>query len=121
MRPSANTQIGRLNRRELPGIFDAISRAGGHSWQLQLTVAGGRVVDDPRILLEPYHLIELMPAVARVKALADRADIRIWPGKNLGYFGPFEALLRGHLPGGRRGSCGAGRSTVARGDEEWLD
>jgi radical SAM protein with 4Fe4S-binding SPASM domain len=106
---SANTQIGRRNRRELPAIFERIRNAGAHSWQLQLTVAGGRVADDPTLLLEPYHLLEVMPEVARVKALADAADIRIWPGNNLGYYGPFESLLRGDLPKGRKGSCSAGR------------
>jgi radical SAM protein with 4Fe4S-binding SPASM domain len=106
---SANTQIGRRNRRELPAIFELVRSAGAHSWQLQLTVAGGRVADDPTLLLEPYHLIEVMPQVARVKALADAADVRIWPGNNLGYYGPFESLLRGDLPKGRKGSCSAGR------------
>jgi radical SAM protein with 4Fe4S-binding SPASM domain len=53
-----------------------------------------------------------MPSVARLKPRADAANLRIWPGNNFGYFGPFEALLRGNLPGGRRGSCGAGRSLV---------
>jgi radical SAM protein with 4Fe4S-binding SPASM domain len=106
---SANTQIGRRNRRELPAVFEEIRDAGAHSWQLQLTVAGGRVADDPTLLLEPYHLLEVMPSVARVKALADPADVRIWPGNNLGYYGPFESLLRGNLPKGRKGSCSAGR------------
>jgi radical SAM protein with 4Fe4S-binding SPASM domain len=35
--------------------------------------------------------------------------VRIWPGNNLGYYGPFETLLRGNLPKGRKGSCSAGR------------
>jgi radical SAM protein with 4Fe4S-binding SPASM domain len=109
---SANTQIGRRNRRELAEIFQTIKTAGAHSWQLQLTVAAGRAADDPAILLEPYHMLEVMPLVARLKAQADVADLRIWPGNNLGYFGPFEALLRGNLPGGRRGSCGAGRYSI---------
>lgn len=106
---SANTQIGRRNRRELAGIFEDIVRSGAHSWQLQLTVAAGRVADDPTLLLEPYHLLEVMPAIARLKSRADEADLRIWPGNNLGYYGPFESLLRGQLPLGRKGSCGAGR------------
>ncbi|HEY8039331.1 MAG TPA: radical SAM protein [Polyangiaceae bacterium] len=109
---SANTQIGRLNRHELPLVFDRIAGAGAHSWQLQITVAAGRVADDPSLLLEPYHMLEVLPAVARVKAQADARDLRIWPGNNLGYYGPFEALLRGNLPGGRRGSCGAGRAII---------
>jgi radical SAM protein with 4Fe4S-binding SPASM domain len=106
---SANTQIGRRNRRELAGVFDCIAQAGAHSWQLQITVAAGRVADDPTLLLEPYHLLEVMPAIARIKPRADAADLRIWPGNNLGYYGPYESLLRGQLPLGRKGSCGAGR------------
>jgi radical SAM protein with 4Fe4S-binding SPASM domain len=106
---SANTQIGRRNRRELADVFGAIDSAGAHSWQLQLTVAGGRVADDPTLLLEPYQLIEVMPSIARLAPRAAAADVRIWPANNLGYYGPFEALLRGHLPMGRKGSCGAGR------------
>lgn len=109
---SANTQIGRWNRRELPDILGTIAGAGAHSWQLQLTVACGRAVDHPETLLEPYHLLEVMPAIARLKPDADRADVRLWPGNNLGYFGPFEDLLRGGLPGGHRGSCGAGRTSI---------
>jgi radical SAM protein with 4Fe4S-binding SPASM domain len=109
---SANTQIGRRNRRELPAMFSTFATAGAHSWQIQLTVPAGRAGDDPTLVLEPYHMIEVMPAIARLKALADAADVRIWPGNNLGYFGPFEARLRGNMPGGHRGSCGAGRSTL---------
>ena len=109
---SGNSQIGRRNRRELPRIFDRIAGAGAHSWQIQITVAAGRVADDPSLLLEPYHMLEVLPAVARLKAQADSRDLRIWPGNNLGYYGPFEALLRGNLPGGRRGSCGAGRAII---------
>jgi radical SAM protein with 4Fe4S-binding SPASM domain len=57
-------------------------------------------------------MIEVMPSIARIKALAEAVDVRIWPGNNLGYYGPYESLLRGHLPLGRKGSCGAGRSIL---------
>jgi radical SAM protein with 4Fe4S-binding SPASM domain len=106
---SANTQVGRRNRRELALLFEEIVAAGAHSWQIQITVAGGRVTDDPTLLLEPYHLIEVMPSIARLKPRAEALDVRIWPGNNLGYYGPYEVLLRADLPGGRKGSCGAGR------------
>jgi radical SAM protein with 4Fe4S-binding SPASM domain len=109
---SANTQLGRRNRRDLPRIFESIADAGAHSWQLQVTVAAGRVADDPALLLEPYHMLEVLPAVARLQPIAYQRDVRIWPGNNLGYYGPFESLLRGNLPGGRRGSCGAGRAII---------
>jgi radical SAM protein with 4Fe4S-binding SPASM domain len=87
---SANTQIGRRNRRELESVFGTIASAGAHSWQ-------------------PYHLLEVMPEIARLKPRAAACDLRIWPGNNLGYYGPFESLLRAELPGGRKGSCSAGR------------
>ncbi|MDB4934137.1 MAG: Radical Pyruvate-formate lyase-activating enzyme like protein [Labilithrix sp.] len=109
---SANTQIGRRNKRELEAIFDEISAAGAHSWQVQLTVAAGRVTDHPALLLEPYHLLEVMPSVARIKPRADQLDVRIWPGNNFGYYGPYESLLRAEWPLGRKGSCGAGRFIV---------
>jgi radical SAM protein with 4Fe4S-binding SPASM domain len=42
--------------------------------------------------------------------MADARDLRIWAGNNLGYYGPYETLLRGNdSPLGRKGSCGAGR------------
>jgi radical SAM protein with 4Fe4S-binding SPASM domain len=109
---SANTQINRRNRRELPVIFEAVAAAGARSWQIQLTVAAGRAADDPAILLEPYHMIDVLPAVARLVPRAEAADIRIWPGNNLGYYGPFESRIRGALPLKRKGKCGAGRFTV---------
>jgi radical SAM protein with 4Fe4S-binding SPASM domain len=98
--------------RELELIFDAIARAGAHSWQLQITVAGGRVADDPSLLLEPYQLIEVMPSIARIKPRADAIDLRIWPGNNLGYYGPYESMLRGYLPFGRKGPCRAGQAIL---------
>jgi radical SAM protein with 4Fe4S-binding SPASM domain len=106
---SANTQVARPNRRELPELFEQLALRGIHSWQVQLTVAMGRVVDRPELLLEPYHLIEVMPAIARIKSRADQLDIVVWPGNNLGYFGPYEAALHngGHYP-----SCGAGWSVL---------
>ncbi|MGH7297581.1 MAG: radical SAM protein, partial [Polyangiaceae bacterium] len=116
---SANTQIGRRNRRELlgapggrAGVFELLRQTDVHSWQLQLTVAGGRVADAPEILLEPYHLVEVMPLVMRVKQAADAAGVRIWPGNNLGYYGPYESSLRGDLPAGRKRACGAGRFSL---------
>jgi radical SAM protein with 4Fe4S-binding SPASM domain len=79
---------------------------------VQLTVAMGRAADEPDLLLEPYQMIEVMPMLARLKKRADQAKVRIWPGNNIGYFGPYESVLRGTLPRGHMASCGAGRSTL---------
>ena len=109
---SANTQIGRTSLREIPDVFELLVKAGIHSWQVQLTVAMGRAVDEPDLLLEPYQLLEVMPMLARIKRRAIEAGVRVWPGNNIGYFGPYESLLRGTLPRGHLASCGAGRSTL---------
>ena len=109
---SANSQFGRKSLRQMPEVLDLLIAAGIHSWQVQLTVAMGRAVDEPELLLEPYQVMEVMAMLARLKPVADAAKVRIWPGNNIGYFGPYESLLRGTLPRGHMSSCGAGRSTL---------
>ena len=109
---SANSQFGRTSLREMPALFDLLSEAGIHSWQTQLTVAMGRAVDEPELLLEPFQMLEVMAMLARLKPVSDARKVRIWPGNNIGYFGPYETLLRGTLPRGHMASCGAGRSTL---------
>jgi len=112
IRTSANTQIGRSNVREIPALFDRLIDAGIRAWQMQLTVAMGRASDDPVLLLEPYQMLETMAMIARLKKRADEAKILYWPGDDIGYFGPYETLLRGTMPRGHLASCGAGRSTI---------
>ncbi len=38
--------------------------------------------------------------------------MRLWPGNNIGYFGPYESIIRGYHRRGHGGSCGAGRATL---------
>ncbi|MEZ4405427.1 MAG: radical SAM protein [Polyangiales bacterium] len=109
---SANSQFGRHSIREMPPLFQRLCENGIHSWQVQLTVPMGRAADEPELLLEPYQMLEVMPMLARLKEVANRYKVRIWPGNNVGYFGPYESLLRGTPPRGHMSSCGAGRSTL---------
>jgi len=109
---SANTQINRLSMPQMPEILEKIIEAGVHSWQIQLTVAMGRAADEPEVLLQPYDLLELFPMLGRLKARCDEAGVRLWPGNNIGYFGPYESVLRGTMPRGHMASCGAGRATL---------
>ena len=109
---STNTQINRLSMPELPELLEIIAAEGAHSWQLQLTVPMGRGADEPDVLLEPYDLLELFPLLARLKQRSLELGVLIWPGNNIGYFGPHEAALRGHLPLGHMASCGAGRAVL---------
>lgn len=112
VRVSANTQINRLSMPELPAVLESIIEAGIHSWQIQLTVAMGRAADEPETLLQPYDLLELFPMLAALKKRCDEAGVRLWPGNNIGYFGPYETALRGTMPRGHMASCGAGRATL---------
>jgi radical SAM protein with 4Fe4S-binding SPASM domain len=109
---ATNTQINRASLGELEAIFDVIAAERIHGWQVQLTVAMGRAADEESLLLEPYQVIDVMPRLARLKARADGLKIRLWPGNNIGYFGPHESVLRAFMPNKHVGSCGAGRMTL---------
>lgn len=112
LRITANTQFHRANLPELDELFDTLVDRGIRGWQVQLTVAMGRAAEVDRLLLEPFQMLEVMPALARIKAKADEKSVLIWPGNNVGYFGPYEADLRGAQPLGHSSSCGAGRTTI---------
>ena len=101
MRVSSNTQIGRMNLDEIPELFESLVTAGIRSWQVQLTAAMGRAADQPSLILEPHQVLQVMPMLARIKKRADAAKVMIWPGNNIGYFGPFESLLKGTFPRGK--------------------
>jgi radical SAM protein with 4Fe4S-binding SPASM domain len=107
-----NTQINRLSIGTLEQVLETIAPLGIHSWQVQLTVAMGRAADEPEVLLQPYDLLALFPLLDRLKTRCDELGVRLWPGNNIGYFGPYETRLRGSLPRGHLSSCGAGRATL---------
>ncbi len=106
---SVNSQINRLSMPELPAILESLIEHGAHSWQLQITVANGRAADEPELILQPYDLLELFPMVDRLADRCRDADVVLWPGNNLGYFGPYEGKLRGSTSAGHTGHCSAGR------------
>lgn len=105
---SANTQINRLSMAELPDVLETIIARGAHSWQIQLTVPMGRAADHPDWILQPSDLLELFPMLGKLAARCQEADVLLWPGNNVGYFGPYETTLRGTLPRGHGVGCGAG-------------
>lgn len=105
---SANTQINKLSLPELDDVLELIIAHGVHSWQIQLTVAMGRAADHPEWLLQPYDMLELFAKLERLAARCKEADVLLWPGNNIGYFGPLESTLRGTLPRGHHVGCGAG-------------
>jgi len=112
MQVALNTQINRLNLCELPSIFELVRTSGAHGWQVQLTVPVGRAADEPEILLQPEDLLELFPLLASLKERADAARIKMMAGNNIGYYGPFEHVLRSYNTDKHAESCSAGRSTL---------
>src|SRR6185503_12418956 len=109
---SVNTQINRLSMPTLPGVLETVIATAAHSWQVALTVPMGRAVDEPDVLLQPYDLLALFPLLAELARRAADAGVRLWPGNNIGYFGPHEEQLRSSLPWKYSGACGAGHSVI---------
>jgi radical SAM protein with 4Fe4S-binding SPASM domain len=93
-------------------ILETVAAEGIKGWQIQLTVPMGRAADEPEILLQPYDLLQLFPLLAEIKKRCDELGVRLWPGNNIGYFGPYESIIRGYHYRGHGGSCGAGRASM---------
>jgi radical SAM protein with 4Fe4S-binding SPASM domain len=106
---SVNTQVNRLSLPHLAHVYELLAEAGAHGWQIQLTVPAGRAADEPEVLLQPHDLLVLFPLLAELKQRADRAEIKCLIGNNLGYFGPYDHILRSLSPCGHSQSCQAGR------------
>lgn len=116
-----NTQINRLTAPDLPLLYTQIRDAGARAWQLQLTVPMGNAADNSQILLQPVELLDVFPMLALIADRAREDGILIQPGNNLGYFGPYERLLRHSRFAGNEAAatgrnfwqgCGAGASVL---------
>ncbi|MFO0549625.1 MAG: radical SAM protein [Polyangiaceae bacterium] len=107
---TVNTQINRLSMNELHRVLDTVLEEGAESWQIQLTVPMGRAADEPEIILQPYDLLALFPIVNELAERCRANGILLWPANNVGYFGPYESILRSFMPRAHHGGCGMGRS-----------
>ena len=109
---TCNTQINRLSMTELPKILDRMIAVGARAWQIQLTVPMGRAADEPDVLLQPFDLDEVFPMLAELIPRARASGIEVVSGNNIGYFGPYENILRGRTLCGHSSGCGAGRVSM---------
>jgi len=92
-----NTQINRRSAPLLPLIYEQLRDAGFRIWQLQLTVPMGNAADNHQILMQPAELLDLYPVLGYLAARAREEGVRATAGNNIGYFGPYERLLRGYF------------------------
>jgi len=109
-----NTQVNRLSLPELPALSQLLVDHGVVGWQVQITVPMGRGADRPDMLLQPYDLLELFPLLAWIKQeRLTPGGVKLFPGNNIGYFGPFEEQLRfGGASGAHWSGCKAGKNCI---------
>jgi len=91
---ASNTQINALTHAELLPLLELLADEGIHSWQLQITVPHGNAADHPEIILQPHMFLELFETLDTLLDRCQARGVRLWPGNNLGYFGPLERRLR---------------------------
>jgi radical SAM protein with 4Fe4S-binding SPASM domain len=91
---TVNTQINTRSMPQLREIMAMIIDAGATTWQIALTVAMGNAADHPELLLQPWQLLELMPLLAELSEEGRQRGLFIHPANNIGYFGPYETIIR---------------------------
>lgn len=89
-----NTQINRHSAPELPELYEQLRDAGSRGWQYTLTVPMGNAAEWPDSIIQPCELLELFPVLARVTHRALSEGMVVMPGNDIGFFGPYESLLR---------------------------
>lgn len=109
---SFNTQVNRRTAGDLAALLDVVVECHAHSWQLALTVPMGRAADDPSLLLQPYELDSVYPALAALAVSARERGVRLVRGNNLGYFGPYEMDFEPDPSGKSACGCSAGRDVI---------
>lgn len=109
---TCNTQINRLTAPELPALYELLLAAGVQAWQVQMTVPMGNAADNAGLLLQPHDLLAVFPALARIARRGRRDGLTLFPGNNVGYYGPYAQLLRAADQQSQWQGCQAGVSTL---------
>lgn len=111
----ANSQINRLSAPEFPLLYEALYEAGIKGWQWSMTVPMGNAADYNEMLLQPAELLDVFPMLASVALQARSDGIQVQPGNNVGYYGPYETILRNsgdHQGGYVWQGCQAGMNSL---------
>ena len=91
---TSNTQFNRLNMNELEPLGERLIAHGVKAWQVQVTGPMGRAADQQDWLFQPYDMLTFMPRLAALATHAKTLGVEIQAANNMGYFGPYEHLLR---------------------------
>ncbi len=89
---SVVTQLNTANVAELEAMHALLGGLGVRAWQLQLGNPSGNMADHPELVLPPESVLDIVPRIAALREKG--AAPRIFVGDNIGYFGPYEQLLR---------------------------
>ena len=84
------TTVTKGNVSQLEELHDLLA-GRVYVWQLQLGAKMGNLSDHCREQVEPEDLLEIVPLVAK---LIRKRKVRIHVADNLGYYGPYEEVLR---------------------------
>jgi radical SAM protein with 4Fe4S-binding SPASM domain len=84
------TTITRANMRDLGSIHDLVA-GRVYTWQVQIGAAMGNLRERRDEQIAPEDLLEIVPTLAR---LAQRGVVDVRVADNVGYFGPYEKVLR---------------------------
>jgi radical SAM protein with 4Fe4S-binding SPASM domain len=112
LRPALNTQVNRWSLPSMGSLVELMIAEGVERWMPIITVPMGRSAENLEMLWQPYELVEVIEQLAGHAQRAREAGILVAPGNTVGYFGPFEHVLRAEFKGQYGGSCGAGRTTM---------
>jgi len=114
MHVTFNSQLNRMSAREWPSLYEIARDAGCTAWQYGFTVPMGNAADRPQLLIQPYELVDLFPVLARVSNRAIQEGMELWPGNDIGYFGPYENILNHsrQRAGTEWQGCAAGASVL---------
>jgi radical SAM protein with 4Fe4S-binding SPASM domain len=109
-----NSQLNRMSAPEWPALYEVARDAGCSAWQYGFTVPMGNAADRPELLIQPYELVDLFEVLARVSNRAIHEGMELYPGNDIGYFGPYDNVLRHtqHQRGAAWQGCGAGASGI---------
>lgn len=110
---TVNTTLTPAALPHLEALFEPLVDAGVATWQVGINVAMGRAADAPDGLLQPSDLLDLMPRLADLARRGAARGLLLMPGNTVGYFGPYESLLRhANIARLHWTGCNAGRNSM---------